>query len=159
MRGETRRGVWRNPVHLVATGLGAGMIPVAPGTLGTLLAVPLYLLIAPLAPLMYLGTVALLFVAGVWLCGRTARDFHAHDPAFVVWDEIVGFLVALTAAPPGWLWVAAGFILFRLFDIWKPFPIRWVERHVPEGLGIMLDDLLAGVYAFGGIQVLAYLAE
>lgn len=133
--------------HWIAFGLGSGLAPWAPGTFGTLAAVPLYWLLSPLAPVVYLGVVALLFGLGVWACGRTARELGGHDPGAIVWDEVVGYLVAMTFAPVGWPWVLAGFLLFRLFDIWKPWPIRWLDRRVRGGLGIMLDDLAAGVLA------------
>jgi phosphatidylglycerophosphatase A len=130
--------------HWIAFGLGAGLTPKAPGTFGTLAAVPLYWLLSPLSLGTYLLVLAALFGLGVWACGRTARDLGGQDPGAIVWDEVVGYLAAMTAAPAGWHWVLAGFILFRLFDIWKPWPIRWLDRHVKGGLGIMLDDLAAG---------------
>jgi len=143
------RNLGANPVHWLACGLGAGTLPHAPGTYGSLVAIPVYFLLLPLASWAYGLTVVLLFALGVWLCGRTARDFGVPDHPAIVWDEIVGMLIALApaAAAGGWAWVAAGFLLFRLFDIWKPFPIRWLDRRVHGGLGIMLDDVAAGVAA------------
>ena len=94
----------------------------------------------------YVAITGGLFLAGIWLCGRTAAALDTDDPREVVWDEIVGFLVAMTALAPSWPWLAAGFTLFRVFDILKPWPISWVDRRVKGGLGIMLDDLLAGLY-------------
>jgi phosphatidylglycerophosphatase A len=130
--------------HWIAFGLGSGLAPWAPGTFGTLAAVPLYWLLSPLALVPYLSGVAVLFVLGVWACGRTARDLGGQDPGAIVWDEVVGYLAAMTAAPAGWPWMLAGFLLFRLLDISKPWPIRWLDQHVKGGLGIMLDDLAAG---------------
>ncbi len=148
---------WSNPVHLLAFGLGSGAVPKAPGTAGTLAAIPLYLLLQPLSPLFYLLLVMALFVLGIWLCGKTARDLGVHDPGGIVWDEWVGFLVTLWLAPSGWVWLVSGFLLFRVFDILKPWPIRWLDRQVEGGVGIMLDDLLAGVYAFALLQLGVYL--
>ena len=140
-------GVWRNPIHLLAFGLGAGLAPVAPGTFGTLVALPLYYYLQRLASGWYLLLLAALFIAGIVLCGKTARDLRTPDHSGIVWDEIVGYLVTMFMAPTGWQWMLLGFVLFRLFDIWKPFPIRWFDRNVHGGLGIMLDDVAAGVAA------------
>ena len=148
---------WRNPVHLLAFGLGSGAAPKAPGTAGTLAALPLFLLLEPLAPVAYLTIVALLFLLGVWLCGRTSSDLGVHDHPGIVWDEWVGFLLTLWLVPEGWPWLFAGFVLFRVFDIWKPWPIGWLDRKVHGGMGIMLDDLLAGLYGFALLQLAVYL--
>lgn len=139
--------VWRNPLHFLAFGCGAGAIPVAPGTFGTLLAIPLYLVLQTLPLTYYLIIVIAMMVFGIWLCGRTAADIGVHDHGGIVWDEIVGYLLTMIAAPPGWLPVMLGFVLFRLFDITKPWPIRMVDRRLGGGFGIMFDDVLAAVYA------------
>jgi len=138
---------WRNPVCFVALGFGAGGLPKAPGTWGTLLAVPFYLLFMHLPLLEYVSLMIALFVVGVWICGQAGKVLGAHDHGAIVWDEMVGYWVTMIAAPPGWSWLLAGFVLFRLFDIWKPWPIFWLDRRVSGGLGVMVDDLLAGVYA------------
>jgi phosphatidylglycerophosphatase A len=148
---------WSNPIHLLAFGLGSGAVPKAPGTAGTLAAIPLYLLVAPLPGWAYLLLVAVMFLVGVWLCERTSRDLGVHDHGGIVWDEWVGFLFTLWLAPPGWGWLLTGFLLFRLFDILKPWPIGWLDRRVPGGLGIMLDDLVAGLFGFAVIQFLLFL--
>ena len=145
---------WRNPVHLLAFGFGAGASPVAPGTLGTLVAVPLVLLLQQLSLFSYLAITAALFVIGVWLCDRTARDLQAEDPGGIVWDEIVGYLITMTSAPAGWGWLLAGFLFFRVFDILKPWPIRLIDRRVTGGAGIMLDDVLAGAFGLAALQTL-----
>ncbi|MBT3058493.1 MAG: phosphatidylglycerophosphatase A [gamma proteobacterium symbiont of Ctena orbiculata] len=144
----------RKPTHLLAFGFGSGLLPKAPGTYGTLVGVPLYLLMQPLPLLSYILLVALGFVAGLWLCQRAAEDLGVHDHSGIVWDEMVGYLAAMAFAPPGWIWIVIGFLLFRLFDIFKPWPIRWIDRRVKGGLGIMLDDLAAGIYSAGAISLL-----
>jgi len=147
----------RNPIHLLACGLGSGAAPFAPGTFGTLIAIPLYLLMAPLELTYFVAITALLFLIGIPLCGITANDLDVHDHPGIVWDEVVGYLITMIAAPSGWLWVGVGFLLFRLFDILKPWPIRWVDRRVGGGFGIMFDDLLAGLFAFAVLQLAVYL--
>jgi phosphatidylglycerophosphatase A len=142
-----------HPLDLLALGFGSGLVPRAPGTAGTLAAIPLYLLAAPLPPLYYLLLVVLLFLAGIGICAHAAGRLGVHDHPGIVWDEIVGYLVTMTLAPPGWVWIGLGFVLFRLFDILKPWPIRWCDRQVQGGFGIMLDDLLAGVCAAVVLQV------
>ncbi len=138
---------WRNPWQVLAFGFGAGLAPRAPGTFGTLVAIPIHLLIAP-APLAVQGlVVAALAVAGIPICARAAAELGVEDHPGIVWDEIVGFLLTMLAAPAGWAWLAAGFVAFRFFDIVKPWPIDLVDRTVHGGLGVMLDDLIAGLYA------------
>ena len=147
----------RNPLHLLSLGFGSGLAPVAPGTFGTLVAVPLYLLLQPLPLTLYLLLVAVMLAAGVGLCAYTSRALGVHDHGGIVWDEIVGYLITMIAAPPGWGWMVVGFLLFRLFDIWKPWPIGTVDRRLSGGLGIMFDDLLAGLYALLVMQSAALL--
>ncbi len=145
---------WRDPVQFVACGFGAGLAPVAPGTFGTLVALPLWWLLQPLPLVAYLGIVVVLAALGVWLCDRAASRLGVHDHPAIVWDEIVGYLVTMVAAPAGWLPMLLGFVLFRAFDIVKPWPIRWFDRKVHGGLGIMLDDLVAGLFAALVLQVI-----
>lgn len=145
----------RRPHHWIAFGLGSGLSPWAPGTVGTLAAIPLYLLLAPLPLAAYLIVLALLASIGVWACEQTARDLGCEDPSSIVWDEFVGYMLTMTAAPAGWVWVLAGFAAFRLFDIWKPWPIRAAEAVRPPGVGIMLDDLLAGALAWAVLYLAA----
>ena len=144
----------KNPVHLLALGFGAGCAPKLPGTAGTLVAVPLYLILQHLSVLHYAGLLIILFILGIWICGRTMRDLGVQDHPAIVYDEIVGYLVTMSMAPPGWLWTVSGFLLFRLFDIWKPWPIRWLDRRVTGGFGVMLDDLVAGLFAFLTLQLM-----
>ena len=149
--------ILRNPVHFLAFGLGSGAAPFAPGTFGTLLGLGLYLLLPPMSWLLYLGLLVLSFIAGIWICGKTAADIGVHDHGGIVWDEFVGIWITLFLVPDGWLWLAAGFALFRLLDIVKPWPIKWADTKVAGGLGIMLDDVLAGIMAALCLQAAAVL--
>jgi len=149
--------VWRNPVHFLAFGLGSGASPWAPGTVGTLAAMPLWYLLAQSSLPIYLLLVLAALVVGIWLCGRTSRDLGVHDHGGIVWDEFVGYWITMIAVPVDWIWALAGFILFRLFDILKPWPIGPVDRQVAGGLGIMLDDVLAGIMAAAVLQGLIWL--
>jgi phosphatidylglycerophosphatase A len=149
------RTVLRSPVHLLAFGLGSGLSPRAPGTAGTLAAVPLWLLLQGMSLPAYLALLLALFVFGCWVCGESARRLGVHDYGGIVFDEVVGLLLTCLPLLPalGWVnrgrgwWLLAAFALFRLFDIWKPWPIAWFDRRVGGGLGIMIDDVLAAVYA------------
>ena len=152
----TPRSVWRNPIHFAAFGFGSGAAPVAPGTFGTLMAVVLYLLLPDMSWPLYLLYLLVTFALGVWLCGRTAREIGVHDHGGIVWDEFVGYWITMFLAPSGCVWIVVGFAFFRLFDIIKPWPISWLDRHVEGGLGVMVDDVLAGVMAFGCLQLGAY---
>ncbi|MBI3576105.1 MAG: phosphatidylglycerophosphatase A, partial [Gammaproteobacteria bacterium] len=111
---DPSRPLPRRLIHFLAQGFGAGRIAFAPGTFGTLVAVPIYLLLMPLAPIVYAAAVRGLFALGVWLAEITGRDLGAHDHPSIVWDEIVGYLITMFLAPPGWAWMVAGFFLFRL---------------------------------------------
>lgn len=139
--------VWRNFWHFLAFGFGSGLAHKAPGTWGTLaglLFVPvLQMLSLPLALLIIL----LASVFGVWLCGKVADDLGAHDHGGIVWDEIVGIWITLILLPATWVWWLAGFVVFRFFDILKPWPISVLDRRLGGGFGIMADDILAGVFA------------
>lgn len=137
----------REPIHFLSLGFGSGLAPFAPGTFGTLAALPLYLLLQPLPLAVYVGITLLLFVAGIAICDISARRLGVHDHPGIVWDEVVGYLVTMIAAPAGGYWLLLGFVLFRFFDIIKPWPIGLVDRRVGGGFGIMVDDLLAGLMA------------
>lgn len=151
------RLILTTPVHLWAFGFGSGLAPVAPGTFGTLVGLVFFAAIGWLPQEIYWVLTAALFLLGLYLCGASARLLRVHDHPGIVWDEIVGILITLvpvnmgiaqlTAEIPIWAWIAIGFVWFRIFDIVKPWPIRWVDRHVSGGTGIMLDDALAGAYA------------
>lgn len=135
-----------DPELWLAAGFGAGFAPRAPGTVGSLVALPIYALLRLLPPVGYLLAVAAMFVLGVWICGRVARRLGDPDPGLIVWDEIVGMQVALFMAPASIGYVVLGFALFRLFDIVKPFPIAQ-SQALPGGYGVVVDDVLAGIYA------------
>ena len=138
------RQVLKDPVLFLAFGFGSGLMPRAPGTAGTLAAIPLYLWFSQYPLTVYLLLVFLVSITGVWICRQASARLGVHDHPGIVWDEIAGFLITMIPASGSWLWVAAGFVLFRLFDIWKPWPIAWADRELKGGLGIMLDDVLAG---------------
>lgn len=151
-----KKKILTNPVHLLAFGFGSGLAPKAPGTFGTLAAIPFYLVIQYL-PLWQYGLFLLVaFAVGVQLCGRTSDDLGVHDHPGIVWDEFVGYWITMFAAPQGWVWVVLGFILFRFFDVLKPWPIRWIDHKVEGGFGIMFDDVLAGIFALIGVQLVVY---
>jgi len=146
-------------VHFLAYGFGAGLLPFAPGTFGSLVGVVLFWFMAPLRPGVYAAVVVALFVPGVFICGQTARDAGAVDPGIIVYDEVVGFLVAMYMMPRDWRWLLAGFAIYRLFDIWKPFPIHYIENHLGLGSGIMTDDVFAGLYTLAILQIVRMLSQ
>ena len=136
-----------HPAHFVALGFGTGLSPFAPGTVGTLLAFPLYAVLAYwFAPQWVAAAIAAFFVLGVWVCGRTGRDLGVADHGGMNWDEVVAFLAVLFLTPPALLWQAGAFLLFRFFDVAKPPPIRHIDRAVKGGFGVMLDDVVAAFY-------------
>ncbi len=140
--------VFKHPVHFFAFGFGSGLAPKAPGTFGTLVAVPIFLLIFQWPLLFYLAFVLITFAIGIYLCDKASKDLKVHDHSGIVWDEMVGFWITMIAIPVNWQTVLAGFLLFRLFDIWKPWPIKWCDKKVHGGFGIMLDDVIAGFFAW-----------
>jgi phosphatidylglycerophosphatase A len=149
--------IWRNPVHLLAFGFGSGLSPKAPGTAGTVVAMLIYLALPAMSPLLYALLILLSFVLGIWLCGKTATDLGVHDHGGIVWDEFVGYWITMFMAPSGLFWAVLGFVLFRILDIFKPWPIKWADKQLKGGLGIMLDDVLAGIMAALCIQAIAIL--
>ncbi len=156
-RAETRRIALATPTGFLAFGLGSGLSPVAPGTAGTIAAIPLAAVLLQLPFWWALGAIVLAFVVGVWLCGVTGRALGVHDHGGIVWDEFVGLWLVLLFVPFEWTWWLASFVLFRLFDILKPWPIRWLDRRVHGGFGVMADDALAAVYALVPLLVVLYL--
>ena len=150
--------LFAHPAHLIAFGLGSGLAPKAPGTVGTLLGLPLFWLVstAPNLPNRIVLLIAT-FLLGVWACGRTGRALGVADHGGMVWDEIAAYALVLLFTPPGWLWVVVAFALFRLFDILKPWPIRIADARLKNGFGVMFDDLLAAGYAIASIKGLQWL--
>jgi phosphatidylglycerophosphatase A len=158
------RPTWRfllaRPAHFIAFGFGAGLAPFAPGTWGTLVAFPVHWLLAPrVGPVEYLLLLAVLFGIGVWACEATGRALGAADHGGMVWDETVAFLLVLYFVPAAPYWQAAAFLLFRLFDILKPPPIRYYDRTFKSGFGVMLDDLVAAFYTLIVLAVAKTLLE
>lgn len=137
----------KNPVHFCALGFGSGLIPLMPGTFGSLAAIPLILLFAPAGNVIFITATILSCIAGVYFCGKTATDLGVHDHGSIVWDEVAGMLLTFLFVPLSMSTLIAGFVLFRIFDILKPWPIGPVDKTVHGGLGIMLDDILAGIMA------------
>lgn len=133
--------------HFIALGFGSGLAPVAPGTVGTIVAMPLVWLLMLGGLYWHIGFIIVGTALGVYVCGKASADIHQPDHSSIVWDEFIGFAITMLLVPPGWLTLLLGFALFRLFDILKPWPIRWFDQKVHNGLGIMLDDMLAGVAA------------
>lgn len=139
--------VLADPVHWPAFGFGVGLLPVAPGTAGSLLGLGLFLLLPPLSPAVRAALLVVVCGLGIVICGASARRLGVHDHSGIVWDEIAGMMLVAAFLPRTPAWLAAGFLAFRLFDIWKPWPIRDLDHSVSGGLGIMLDDVVAAVYA------------
>lgn len=154
MNQKTPRQLFMHPVHFLSFGLGSGLAPKAPGTVGTLLALCIYLALAKLSATLYILILLLTILVGIGLCEATSRALGVEDHPAIVWDEFAGFWLTMLAAPAGYGWLFTGFVLFRLFDIWKPWPIRQIDHNVKGGFGIMLDDLLAGIYALVIMQLL-----
>ncbi len=141
------RTVFTDPVHILAFGFGTGLAPRAPGTFGTLVALPIAYLTLDLGLATQIAVAVLLTLSGVWICGESAKRIGVHDHGGIVWDEIAGMYVTLLVAPSTIIGWAFAFVAFRLFDIVKPWPIRDLDHRMKGGLGIMLDDIAAALYA------------
>ncbi|MDZ7787914.1 MAG: phosphatidylglycerophosphatase A [Halofilum sp. (in: g-proteobacteria)] len=137
----------RDPLLLLALGFGSGLVRRGPGTAGTVVGVGLYLLIASLPTAAVVAVTVVVVAVGIPLCGYAARRLGVHDDPGIVWDEIAGYLVTMLLLPFEALWIVAGFVLFRILDIAKPWPIGWLDRRLGGGTGIMIDDILAGAVA------------
>ena len=144
----------RNPVHFLAFGFGSGLFAKAPGTAGTLLGILIWIFLVKLSLVAYIIITVTAALIGIYICGKTARDLNVHDHSGIVWDEIVGIWLAMILVPVSWGWILASFLIFRFFDILKPWPISWLDKNVSGGIGIMVDDLLAG----GFTAIVLYLA-
>ena len=148
----------KNPLHFLSLGFGSGLSPKAPGTMGTIAAIPVYLLLQATTALdLYLVVTFVITLLGIYLCAYTSRALKVHDHPGIVIDEIAGFLITMIAVPFSWQTILAGFILFRIFDILKPWPISWLDKNMRGGLGIMLDDVLAGAISLVILHYLIYL--
>ena len=147
----------RHPAGWIATGFGSGFSPRAPGTVGTIAALLPWWWLRALPLPYYVATILAAFAIGVWASAWVVRRSGVQDPQLVVWDEFVGVWIALVAAPIGWTWLLAGFALFRLFDIWKPWPVSWADEKIGGGLGVMLDDVFAGIYALIAMQLASFI--
>jgi phosphatidylglycerophosphatase A len=142
-----RKVALSSPAGFLAFGFGSGLSPRAPGTMGTLVAVPIAMLLEPLSDVAQLGLVAVLFVLGIYVCEQTSARLGVHDHGGIVWDEITGFLLCIIAAPATVTGYVLAFVLFRVFDIFKPWPISIADRKLKGGFGIMFDDIIAAAYA------------
>ena len=149
-----------NPIHLLAVGLGSGMSPIMPGTMGSAMAIPLWLLFDGLQPYLYWVLIVVAFIFGCFLCQKTSDDTHTHDSGHIVWDEFVGMWITLFFIPQiSVLWIAIAFFAFRVFDMAKPWPIRWFDKRVPGGFGIMVDDVIAAIFSSVTVYVIALLIK
>jgi phosphatidylglycerophosphatase A len=152
-----RKMLLSHPAHFLSLGFGAGLLPGAPGTFGTIVAIPVYLLmVLNLSTVHYAVVTLVLAGIGMVVCEYTERAIGAHDHGSIVWDEIVGFIITMFLAPVTWWSIVAGFLFFRFFDILKPFPVSWLDTHLRGGIGTMMDDVAAGLLAFASLQLLVY---
>ena len=143
----TPKQILTDPLLFLAFGFGSGLVKKAPGTMGTLAAIPLYLLCVQFNSWIYGLLTLIATIGGVWICDVAAKKLDEHDFGGIVWDEVAGYLITMLVVPFSWQTMSVGFVLFRIFDILKPQPIKWIDAKVSGGLGIMLDDVLAGLFA------------
>lgn len=149
--------VWKNPLHFVAFGFGSGTLPYAPGTWGTLVAIPFYLILALLPSALYVFFTLVAIAGSVWICDKVSKEIKVHDHQGMCLDEIVGYLVTMLYVPIDISWIIVGFLLFRLFDIWKPYPIGDIDKKVKGGFGMIADDVVAGIYACIILHILIWI--
>lgn len=142
-----------DPIQFLALGFGSGLAPKAPGTFGTVAAIPIFWLMADLSMLNYVLLTTLMGIIGIFICDYSAKAAQVHDHPAIVWDEIVGYLITMFLVPLSFVNILVGFVFFRIFDILKPWPISWIDRKVKGGFGIMIDDVVAGLMAFACMQV------
>tara|TARA_B100000214_G_scaffold147374_1_gene105358 strand:+ start:20 stop:508 length:489 start_codon:yes stop_codon:yes gene_type:complete len=154
---DIRRYFLRKPLFFLAFGFGSGFAPKAPGTFATLVAIPFHLVFINFPPWLHGTIISLAFILGIWICGKTADFLGVHDHEGIVWDEFVGYWVTMFLLPVNWLWIILGFIVFRILDILKPWPIKLIDSKVPGGAGIMLDDLAAGIMGAAFLNALLVL--
>ncbi|PAJ74861.1 phosphatidylglycerophosphatase A [Pseudoalteromonas sp. NBT06-2] len=144
----------KKPHQFLALGFGLGLAPKAPGTFGTFAALPFIFLTVQYGIVIQLITALVISIVGIWLCGKTADDVGVHDHGAIVWDEVAGYYITMIGAVINWQTLLVGFVLFRFFDIVKPGPIRWLDKKVSGGFGIMIDDVLAGIFSLICLQAL-----
>lgn len=147
----------KDPRLALAFGFGSGLSPIMPGTMGTVVALPLYWLMAPLDLWLYISIVVASLAIGIYLCGYAAKEMKVHDHPGIVWDEFSGMWITMIAIPVSWETLLAGFVLFRIFDMVKPWPIRLADKYIHGGFGIMFDDVLAGAFAWACLMGLVYM--
>lgn len=146
----------KDPVVFVALGLGSGLSPKAPGTAGTLATVPLVYFLQQQTLLVYVVVTLFVLATGSWVCGYAANKLKVHDHSGIVYDEVAGFLITMFMMPTGWQWMLAGFVLFRFFDVVKPWPISWFDKNVHGGFGIMFDDVVAGAVSLACLVLIQW---
>lgn len=149
----------KHPAHFLALGFGSGLTPKAPGTFGTVMGFPLFYIIMGYAMNVQLAIIAIAFIIGIYFCDVAGKALGVSDHGSIVWDEIVAMMLVLTITPHQWQWWLVAFSLFRLFDIWKPFPIRQCDVQLKGGFGVMFDDLLAAIYAMFCLKGLLWMTS
>lgn len=150
---EAYKKIWLDLRYFLSFGFGSGLAPKAPGTFGTLAAIPLYYLICDVNYIVYMLICIIGFLLGVKITNDVSTQLDEDDFPGIVWDEIIGFLLVMFLVPVSTLNTCLGFVLFRIFDIWKPMPIKWLDTKFKGGFGIMIDDVMAALYAWIALQV------
>lgn len=153
---EVPNKTWQDPFYFIAFGFGSGASPIAPGTMGTLMAIPFYLMMKPLSDTTYFVLVVVLFVLAVLISEKVSREIEVHDHPGMCLDEFIGYFITMFHAPSGWIWILLGFIFFRFFDIWKPWPIYILDQKIHGGLGMIVDDAVAGLFSLILIQIISF---
>ena len=147
----------KTPWQFLASGFGAGLSPIAPGTMGTLVAVPLWAIFASFLPLWgYLLLIIIASIIGITICQKASDELGVHDHGGIVWDEFVGLWITMLFAPVSWTSAILGFLLFRFFDVLKPWPIKAIDEKISGGFGIMFDDIIAGIFALIALQLVLH---
>ena len=147
-----------NPLHAMSLGFGSGLSPKMPGTVGTLTGALIYFFLMPSHDWLIYGAIVIAgFAIGIFICGYTAKALNVHDHPAIVWDEIIGYWLTMLLVPKTWEWLVIGFVLFRFFDIVKPWPISILDKKVKGGFGIMIDDIIAALFSLLIIQIFLYL--
>ncbi len=151
-------GLLLDPRHFLSFGFGSGLSPWAPGTMGTIAAIPPYILLSQLELVAYIVIVIAGFLIGIYLCDFSSQALGVHDHGGIVWDEFIGLWITMIAVPElNWQWILTGFVLFRIFDIVKPWPVKLADKRIAGGFGIMIDDVLAGLYALGCMHAIDWI--